>query len=116
MVGEVFVTWGIEQVQDGPVVLEGHHRGCHRDATRSFGRHPVGARAAPVLLRLDLPGKLNGAAEQQKLFGERRLARVRVRNDREGAPALDLAFQVTHSPARGVLRLALLRAPLCRPG
>lgn len=85
------MTWRIEQVQDGPVVLERHHRSCHRDASRPLGRHPVGTRAAPIFFCLDLPGKLNGTAEQQEFLGECRLARVGVRNDRERAPALDLA-------------------------
>ena len=40
-------------------------------------------------LRLDLAGELDGAAEQQQLFGQRGLAGVRVRDDREGAAAGD---------------------------
>jgi hypothetical protein len=39
---------------------------------------------------LDRAGQLDGAAEQQQLLGERRLAGVRVRDDRERAPPLDL--------------------------
>jgi hypothetical protein len=42
-----------------------------------------------LLLGLHFAGKLDRAAEQQKLFGQRRLARVRVRDDREGAAAAD---------------------------
>ena len=37
--------------------------------------------------RLDLAGEMDRAAEQQQLLGQRRLAGVRVRDDREGAAA-----------------------------
>jgi hypothetical protein len=41
-------------------------------------------------LGLHLAGELDRAAEQQQLFGQRRLAGVRVRDDREGAALGDL--------------------------
>ena len=47
-----------------------------------------------VLLGLDLAGKLDGAAEQQQLLGQRRLAGVRVRNDRECAAPRHRALDV----------------------
>ena len=79
-----------EQIEDGSVVFERHHARHHRDAARLFDRHPVRPRVAPVALGLHLARELNGAAQKQQLLGQRRLARVRVRNDREGAPPRDL--------------------------
>jgi hypothetical protein len=47
-------------------------------------------RRPALALRLDLARKLDRAAEQQQLLGERGLARVRMRDDREGPAARDL--------------------------
>src|SRR5438552_18607459 len=105
MVGEILVAWGIEQVQDGVLVLERHHRGGNGNSARSLDGHPIGARAALVFFCLDLPGELNGAAEQQKLLGQRRLAGVRMRDDRERAPASDLADQLGVGYASAAVRL-----------
>lgn len=87
VVGEVLVAGRVEQVEDIVLVLEGHHRGDDRNAALALDLHPVGTGLDLVLLGLDLAGKLNGATEQQQLFGERGLAGVRVRDDREGAAA-----------------------------
>ena len=35
---------------------------------------------------IHLAGEVDGAAEQQKLFGQRRLSRIRMRDDCKGAP------------------------------
>ena len=45
---------------------------------------------ARALARLDGAGELDRAAEQQQLLGQRRLARVRVGDDREGAAPRDI--------------------------
>jgi len=46
------------------------------------------------LAALDGTGKLNGAAEQQQLFGEGGLTGVRVGNYCKGAPFIRLRAQV----------------------
>src|SRR5205085_7968786 len=81
-----------------PVMLEGHHRGRHRDAALALDRHPVGAGAPPFAARLDLAGELDRAAEQQELLGQRGLAGIGVRDDRESAPARDLVGETGHEP------------------
>src|SRR4051794_28564824 len=77
-------------------MLEGHHRRADRDAALALDRHPVGARPTALAARLDLAGELDRAAEQQQLFGQRRLARVGVRDDRKGAPARDFVGEAGH--------------------
>lgn len=89
VVGEILVTRRVEDVEDIVVIFEGHHRGDDGDAAFALDLHPVGARLHAILLRLDFAGKLNGAAEQQQLFGERRLTRVRVGDNSECAAAGD---------------------------
>ena len=89
VLGKVLVAGGVEQVEDAAGGLEGHDRGDDRNATLALDAHPVGARLTAVGLGAHLAGKLNRAAEQQHLFGQRRLAGVGVRNDRESAPARD---------------------------
>ena len=89
--GEVLVARRVEQVEDVVAVFEGHHRGDDRDAALALDRHPVGLGGAAVPLGLDLAGELDRAAEQQELLGQRGLAGVRMRDDGEGAAALDLA-------------------------
>ncbi len=83
----------VEQIEDEVVVFEGHHRGNDRDAALALDRHPVGLGRAAVALGLDVAGELDGAAEQQQLLGQRGLAGVRMRDDGERAPALDLGGQ-----------------------
>ena len=88
--GKVLVARRIQQVEDAAAIFKGHHRGDDRNAARPLDRHPVRARAPPVALGAHLSGKLDGAAEQQELFGERGLAGVRMGNDGEGPPARNL--------------------------
>ena len=87
VLGEILVARRVEQVEDAPVILERHHRGGDRDAALALDLHPVRARA-PRARRAPCtsPGQLDRAAEQQQLLGQRRLAGVGVRDDREGPP------------------------------
>ena len=105
VLGEVLVARRVEQVEDEVVVFEGHHRGDDRDAALPLDRHPVGLGRAAVALGLDVAGELDGAAEQQKLLGQRGLAGIGMRDDGEGAPALDFVGErravVAGSRARG---------------
>ncbi len=82
---EVLVARRVEQVEDDPVLLEGHHRGRDRYPALLFDLHPVRPRPPRLPARLDLAGQVDRAALQQQLLGERGLPRVRVRDDREGA-------------------------------
>ena len=92
LIGEVFVARRIEQVHHRAAVFEGHDRRHNRNTARTLDRHPVGARVLLVALGFDLSRELDRAAEQQELFGQRRFASVGVRDDRERAPARDLAL------------------------
>ena len=89
VLGEVLVAGRVEQVEDAVAVFEGHHRGDDRDAALALDAHPVGAGLAAIGLGAHFAGELDRAAEQQQLLGQRGLAGVRVRDDREGAPARD---------------------------
>ena len=89
VLGEVLVARRVEQVEDAVGVFEGHHRGDDRDAALALDAHPVGAGLAAVGLGAHFAGELDRAAEQQELLGQRGLAGVGVRDDREGAPARD---------------------------
>ena len=113
VVGKILVAGRVEQVEDVVAIFEGHHRGDDRDAALALDLHPVGARVHAVLLGLDLAGELDRAAEQEQLFGQRRLAGVGVRNDRKGAAARDrLLYVVGHvrnSLMRGLLAGAFAR-------
>ncbi len=87
VLGEVLVARRVEQVDDAAVVRELHHRRGHRDAALLLEAHPVGGRVARRLAALHRAGHLDRAAEQQQLLGQRGLAGVGVRDDREGAAA-----------------------------
>ena len=84
VLGEVLVARRVEQVEDAVRIFERHHRGDDGDAALLLDPHPVGPGADAVLLGLDLAGELDRAAEQQQLLGQRRLARVGMRDDGEG--------------------------------
>ena len=91
---EILVARRIEEIKDAAAIFEGHHRGDDRDPALAFDSHPVRAGLAPVRLGANLAGKLNRAAEKQKLFGERRLAGVGVGNNRKGPPPGDRILMV----------------------
>ena len=86
VLAEILVARRVEQVEGAPPILEGHHRGGDRDPALLLDLHPVRARAPPLALGLDLARQMDGAAEQQELLGQRGLAGVGVRDDRQGAP------------------------------
>src|SRR5205814_4305964 len=41
VLAKILVTWGVEQVEHQPVMLERHDRRADRDATLALDRHPV---------------------------------------------------------------------------
>ena len=84
--GKVLVARRIQQVEHQALEFERHHRRHDRDAALALDLHPVGTGIAPLALGLDLPCQIDGAAEQQELFGQRGLAGVGVGNDRKRAP------------------------------
>ena len=86
VLGEVLVTRRVEQVEDRAAILEMHHRGGDRDAALLLDLHPVRARPPRLAARLHGTGDMDGAAEQQQLFRQRRLAGVGMRDDRKRAP------------------------------
>ena len=86
---KVLVARRVEQVVDAVAVLEGHHRGDDGDAALLLDAHPVRPRLPPVGLRAHLARELDGAAEQQQLLGQRRLAGIGMRDDGEGPPPGD---------------------------
>ena len=96
VLAEILVAGRVEQIEDAAIMLEGHHRRADRDAALALDRHPVRAGAPALAAGLDLAGQLDRAAEQQQLFGQRRLAGIRVRDDRKGAPARDLVGETGH--------------------
>jgi hypothetical protein len=84
----------VEQVEDDDVApgiapLERHHRGGDGNAALLLDLHPVRPGAAIGPARLHLAREVNRPALQQQFFGQRRLARVRVRDDGEGSAGGD---------------------------
>ena len=84
--GKILVARRVQQVEHQAFEFERHHRGDDGDAALALDLHPVGTGIAPLALGLDLPGEIDGAAEQQQLLGQRGLAGVRMRDDRKGPP------------------------------
>ena len=87
VLGEILVARGVEQVDHVAVVVELQDSGGHRNAALLFQFHPIACRGPLVAARGDTAGQLHGPTVKEELFGQRRLARVRMRNDGEGAPA-----------------------------
>ena len=108
---KVLVAGRIEQVDDAIAVFHLHHARCHRDAALLLDLHPVGGGMAAGLARLDRARDLDRAREQQQLLGQRGLARVGVRNDREGAAAAHLAGE---GCGHGGRRAQPSGAPACK--
>ena len=91
---EVLVARRVEQRHAAPLELELERRGRDRDAALLLERHPVGRRVAAGLAAADGAGQLDRAGIQQQLLGQRRLAGVGVRDDRERAPARHFALEL----------------------
>ena len=98
VLGEVFVAGSVEQVETVAVVVELQHGGADRDAALLLQLHPVGGGGALVLARGHGAGELHGTAVEQELFGERRLAGIRMRDDGERAASLNF-FRDVHRNA-----------------
>ena len=97
--GEVLMAGGVQQVDLIVAVIELHHRGGHRDAALLFNRHPVAGGVDRGFARFDRPRHLDGAAEEQQLFGQGGLAGIGMADDAEGA-ALLYFFEVLTAHVR----------------
>ncbi len=85
---------GVEEVDAVARVIELEHGRGHRDAALFFEFHPVGGRRALLAPGGDAAGELHRAAVEEEFFGQRGLARVRVADDGERAPAGDFGGKV----------------------
>ena len=112
VLGEVLVPRRVEEVDRVALVVELHHGARHRDSALLLHLHPVRRRVPPALARLDGAGELDRAAVEQELLGERRLAGVRVRDDRERPALRDVAHEIGRKGGAGhrLHQLAALRA------
>ena len=90
VLAEVLVAGGVEQVQHEALVVHLQGRGGDRDAALALHRHPVRRRPLGAHLAADDARLADRARVQEQLLGERGLAGVRVRDDREGPSAGDL--------------------------
>ena len=90
VLGEVLVAGGVQEVDLEVPVVELHHRRRDGDPPLLLDRHPVARRVPPGLAGLDGAGELDRPAEEEELFGERRLSGVGVADDAEGPALLDL--------------------------
>lgn len=88
ILGKVLVARGVQDVDLIVAVVEAHHGGGHGDAALLLYLHPVGGGGLLYLVALYGSGHVDGASEQQQLFGQGRLAGVGVRDDGECAPPL----------------------------
>ena len=91
VLAEILVAGGIEQIEDEAVMLEGHHRGRDRNPALLLDLHPVGTGAPSLAARAHRARLLDRAPAQEKLFRQRRFARIGMSDDGKGAPALGLA-------------------------
>ena len=83
--GEVLMARRVEDVDALALVGELEHRGRDGDAALLLDVHPVGDGVARAALALHGAGGLDASRVQQKLLGQRRLAGIRMRDDRERA-------------------------------
>ena len=108
VLAEVLVARRVEQVDRVAAVRELQDRRGDRDPALALELHPVGGRRARAAARRNLTGRHDRSAVQQKLFGERRLAGVGVRDDRERPPLGDFRAEI-HDPTPFDARAPRLR-------
>ena len=100
--GEILMARRVEQVEHRVLIFERHHRGGDRDAALLLDLHPVGLGAPRLAARLHPAGGMDRAAEQQQMLGQRGLAGVGMRDDRESPAAWRLRWLASGHGARGV--------------
>jgi hypothetical protein len=75
----------VEQVEDDAVFGKCHHRTGDRNPALLLDLHPVRPRSPRLPARFDLARKMDSAALQQQLLGQRCLTGVGVGNNGKGA-------------------------------
>ncbi len=96
VLGEIFMSGSIEQVDRIALVVELQHRGADRDTTLFFELHPVAGGGALVFSILHGTSKMNGISVEQELLGERGFTRIRMGDDGESAATRDF-LKVRHA-------------------
>ena len=94
VLGEILVAGRVEQVDAVPLMLELQHARSDGNPALPFQLHPVGGDVPLRAARLDRAREMNRAAMEQQLFRQRRLARIRMRDDRKRPPPRRLRFQL----------------------
>ena len=79
---------GIQNVDSLTLKVELHDGRSDGDSPLLFDFHPVGLSKVTGLPGFNGPSLANYAPEKKELFGNRRLPRVRVRNDGERPPLI----------------------------
>ena len=88
---KVFMAGRVQQVEDGVLVFERHHRAGDTDAAFLLDLHPVGFGAPRFAARLDTARRMDGAAQQEQMFRQGGLAGVGMGNDGEGPASCGFA-------------------------
>ena len=95
------MAWCVQQVEGATGIVECHHRCGDGDAPLPLHLHPIGMGPAHITLGLDRARKIDGAAEQQQLFGQGGFARVGMGDDGEGAALRNFGGDIVHGNGPG---------------
>lgn len=82
---KIFVTGSVEKVHDATAVLELEHGGGNGNAPLFFEFHPIAGGGPLIFSSGHASGHGDSTAVEEKFFGQRRLAGIRVRDDCEGS-------------------------------
>jgi len=94
VLAEILVAGRVDERHPAPLQFELERRRGHRDAAFLFELHPVGGRVPARLTAAHRPGQLDRAGIEQELLGQRRLAGVGMRDDRERSPPCHLPLEL----------------------
>ena len=79
------MTRGIQQIDHAIPIGKLHHRGSYRNPPLLLHGHPVRSSMAITLAALYRSRHLNQVAQQQQLFGNGSLTRIRVGDNGKGS-------------------------------
>ncbi len=99
--GEVFVPWGVEQVDHVLAIRELHDRRGNGNTPLFFHFHPVGGGMAVGFARFHRAGYRDRLAHQQQLFGDGGFTGIGVGNNGESAAFRDFGGLVGHGKSPG---------------
>ena len=110
---EIRMAWGIKNIDTAAVVIKLKHRAGYRNTALFFDFHPVRNGIAGCFTCFNGTCQMDSSTVEQKFFGQRCLAGIRVGNDGKSAASFYF-FQVSHVSPQIIITMSFYYTALGR--